>query len=67
MQILLISYNGIHLSQFFEFPSDVFSTYILVQLNCRYSQAGTPVVKVASSYNAEARTFSLKFRYINVV
>lgn len=26
-----------------------------------YSQAGTPVVKVASSYNAEARTFSLKF------
>ncbi|CAN8245466.1 unnamed protein product [Cochlearia groenlandica] len=26
-----------------------------------YSQAGTPVVKVASSYDAEARTFSLKF------
>ncbi|KAK1430614.1 hypothetical protein QVD17_13477 [Tagetes erecta] len=26
-----------------------------------YSQAGTPVVKVTSSYNAEARTFSLKF------
>ncbi|XP_039029412.1 LOW QUALITY PROTEIN: puromycin-sensitive aminopeptidase-like [Hibiscus syriacus] len=26
-----------------------------------YSQAGTPVVKVSSSYNAEARTFSLKF------
>ncbi|CAN6586042.1 unnamed protein product [Malus baccata var. baccata] len=26
-----------------------------------YSQAGTPIVKVASSYNAEARTFSLKF------
>lgn len=26
-----------------------------------YSQAGTPLVKVASSYNAEARTFSLKF------
>lgn len=26
-----------------------------------YSQAGTPVVKVTSSYNAEAKTFSLKF------
>ncbi|XP_071689917.1 puromycin-sensitive aminopeptidase-like isoform X2 [Rutidosis leptorrhynchoides] len=26
-----------------------------------YSQAGTPVVNVTSSYNAEARTFSLKF------
>ncbi|KAI6702098.1 hypothetical protein NL676_011234 [Syzygium grande] len=26
-----------------------------------YSQAGTPMVKVTSSYNAEARTFSLKF------
>ncbi|KAF8013395.1 hypothetical protein BT93_I1289 [Corymbia citriodora subsp. variegata] len=26
-----------------------------------YSQAGTPTVKVTSSYNAEARTFSLKF------
>ncbi|XP_048229991.1 puromycin-sensitive aminopeptidase isoform X2 [Ricinus communis] len=26
-----------------------------------YSQAGTPLVKVTSSYNAEARTFSLKF------
>ncbi|GMY30359.1 puromycin-sensitive aminopeptidase isoform X1 [Fagus crenata] len=26
-----------------------------------YSQAGTPCVKVTSSYNAEARTFSLKF------
>uniref|UniRef100_A0A2P2MAX8 Puromycin-sensitive aminopeptidase n=1 Tax=Rhizophora mucronata TaxID=61149 RepID=A0A2P2MAX8_RHIMU len=26
-----------------------------------YSQAGTPVVKVASSYNADAHTFSLKF------
>ncbi|MFS7927278.1 putative cytosol alanyl aminopeptidase [Helianthus anomalus] len=26
-----------------------------------YSQAGTPVVKVTSSYNAEAQTFSLKF------
>lgn len=26
-----------------------------------YSQAGTPVVKVTSAYNAEARTFSLKF------
>ncbi|KAL4279760.1 hypothetical protein GQ457_03G019580 [Hibiscus cannabinus] len=26
-----------------------------------YSQAGTPVVKVSSSYNAEAHTFSLKF------
>ncbi|KAE8677975.1 Puromycin-sensitive aminopeptidase [Hibiscus syriacus] len=26
-----------------------------------YSQAGTPVVKFSSSYNAEARTFSLKF------
>ncbi|CAI0476153.1 unnamed protein product, partial [Linum tenue] len=26
-----------------------------------YSQAGTPIVKVASSYNAEAKTFSLKF------
>ncbi|XP_037495626.1 puromycin-sensitive aminopeptidase isoform X2 [Jatropha curcas] len=26
-----------------------------------YSQAGTPRVKVTSSYNAEARTFSLKF------
>ncbi|KAL7594706.1 hypothetical protein Lser_V15G30366 [Lactuca serriola] len=26
-----------------------------------YSQAGTPIVKVTSSYNAEARTFSLKF------
>lgn len=26
-----------------------------------YSQAGTPTVKVTSSYNAEARTYSLKF------
>ncbi|XP_065858314.1 puromycin-sensitive aminopeptidase isoform X1 [Euphorbia lathyris] len=26
-----------------------------------YSQAGTPVVKVTTSYNAEAHTFSLKF------
>ncbi|KAK3010311.1 hypothetical protein RJ639_011381 [Escallonia herrerae] len=26
-----------------------------------YSQAGTPLVKVTSSYNAEAHTFSLKF------
>lgn len=26
-----------------------------------YSQGGTPVVKVTSSYNAEAKTFSLKF------
>lgn len=26
-----------------------------------YSQAGTPIVKVVSSYDAEARTFSLKF------
>ncbi|XP_030454061.1 puromycin-sensitive aminopeptidase [Syzygium oleosum] len=26
-----------------------------------YSQAGTPMVKVTSSYNAEAHTFSLKF------
>lgn len=26
-----------------------------------YSQAGTPIVKVTSSYNAEARTYSLKF------
>ncbi|XP_050378743.1 puromycin-sensitive aminopeptidase isoform X2 [Argentina anserina] len=26
-----------------------------------YSQAGTPIVQVASSYNAEARTFTLKF------
>lgn len=29
----------------------------------RYSQAGTPVVKVVSSYDAEACTFSLKFRF----
>lgn len=29
----------------------------------RYSQAGTPSVKVTSHYNAEARTFTLKFRY----
>ena len=29
----------------------------------RYSQAGTPLVKVNSSYNPEAHTFSLKFRY----
>lgn len=29
----------------------------------RYSQAGTPIVKVKSSYDPEARTFSLKFRY----
>ncbi|XP_038724576.1 puromycin-sensitive aminopeptidase-like isoform X1 [Tripterygium wilfordii] len=27
-----------------------------------YSQAGTPLVSVTSSYNAEAHTFSLKFR-----
>ncbi|KAJ0745282.1 putative cytosol alanyl aminopeptidase [Helianthus annuus] len=27
----------------------------------RYSQAGTPIVKVTSFYNAESRTFSLKF------
>ncbi|CAI9291171.1 unnamed protein product [Lactuca saligna] len=26
-----------------------------------YSQAGTPIVKVTSSYNVESRTFSLKF------
>ncbi|CAL1401002.1 unnamed protein product [Linum trigynum] len=26
-----------------------------------YSQAGTPIMKVASSYNAEAKTYSLKF------
>ncbi|KAL8112485.1 hypothetical protein AgCh_019987 [Apium graveolens] len=26
-----------------------------------YSQAGTPIVKVSSNYNAESRTFSLKF------
>lgn len=26
-----------------------------------YSQAGTPVVKVTTNYNAEGRTFSLKF------
>ncbi|XP_021280542.1 puromycin-sensitive aminopeptidase isoform X2 [Herrania umbratica] len=29
-----------------------------------YSQAGTPVVKVTSSYNADAHTFSLKFSQV---
>jgi len=29
----------------------------------RYSQAGTPVVKVKTSYNSEAYTFSLNIRY----
>ncbi|KAF3788606.1 hypothetical protein EJ110_NYTH20736 [Nymphaea thermarum] len=29
--------------------------------DCRYSQAGTPLVKVSSSYNSEARSFTLKF------
>jgi hypothetical protein len=29
----------------------------------RYSQAGTPTVKVASSYDANSQTFSLKFRW----
>lgn len=28
----------------------------------RYSQAGTPSLKVTSSYDAEAHTFSLRFR-----
>ena len=33
--------------------------------NCkRYSQAGTPIVKVSSSYDVEKHTFALKFRYI---
>ena len=31
----------------------------------RYSLAGTPIVKVTSAYNADAHTFSLKFRYAN--
>jgi len=31
----------------------------------RYSQAGTPVVKVNTSYNPEGHTFSLKIRYMN--
>lgn len=35
---------------------------LLNENNCRYSQAGTPVVKVTTNYNTEGRTFSLKFR-----
>ena len=52
------------------FPSNslhFFTHFALIyQLLCRYSQAGTPVVKVNTSYNPEAHTFSLKFRYTSV-
>lgn len=65
MLILLISYYGLYpLFVSFEFSTDSFDGQLFnVQLKYRYSQAGTPRVKVTSSYNAETRTFSLKFRY----
>jgi len=43
-----------------------YADFILIgQLMDRYSQAGTPVVKVNTSYNPEGHTFSLKIRYMN--
>jgi hypothetical protein len=43
-----------------------YANFILIdQLMDRYSQAGTPVVKVNTSYNPEGHTFSLKIRYTN--
>lgn len=36
--------------------------WFVIKINFRYSKAGTPTVKVTSSYNAEARTYSLRFR-----
>jgi aminopeptidase N len=41
-------------------------SYLTDQLFYRYSQAGTPVVKVNTSYNAEGHTFTLKIRYTNL-
>ena len=65
VQILLIFCNGKpYLYCVMSREGSCFHTSKDVQcLYFRYSQAGTPVVKVASSYNAEARTFSLKFRF----
>lgn len=37
-----------------------FTIYVLPLY--RYSQAGTPSLKVTSTYDAEAKTYSLKFR-----
>lgn len=69
-QILLISCNGKPYSycgmscEDYRFHTTKDIQYYYIQYYYfRYSQAGTPVVKVASSYNAEARTFSLKFRF----
>lgn len=60
MRISLISYFGLH-------PN---LTLVALLCSClansktkrRYSQAGTPIIKVNSSYNPEAHTFSLKIR-----
>ncbi|MFS8003396.1 putative cytosol alanyl aminopeptidase [Helianthus anomalus] len=38
-----------------------FLNFVTLWCKYRYSQAGTPIVKVTSFYNAESRTFSLKF------
>ncbi|XLS51914.1 hypothetical protein HN51_012591 [Arachis hypogaea] len=46
------------LTCFLHFHVNFILTY---QQTCRYSQAGTPSVKVNTSYNSEAHTFSLKF------
>ena len=60
MQTLQISCYGLYL-----LPSNFlyFSTHfvLIYQLLCKYSQVGTPIVKVNMSYNAEAHTFPLKF------
>lgn len=50
---------------YFHFHSSFYAHDLQIELQCRYSQAGTPLVKVVSAYNSESRTFSLKFRYIS--
>lgn len=73
VQILLISYFGMVLfcpfilfatvsSHCFGLPVVAFPKRNLL-ISYRYSQAGTPTLKVTSSYSPEAHTFTLKFRY----
>lgn len=64
MQILLIFYYGMDCHLLIWVVSDSFNANVFTyNENFRYSQAGTPRVKVTSSYNAETRAYSLKFRY----
>ena len=65
MQILQISCYGLYFlpSNFLHFSTHFVLTY---QLLCKYSQVGTPIVKVNMSYNAKAHTYNAFWEEVEI-